>query len=62
MGFEMIVHNYKGNFIICRTLIVPGKYRVEEGKAVCLHDAFSWIKKLSFKKTIIEELKVFIIK
>ncbi|KAL8473654.1 hypothetical protein ACS0TY_030483 [Phlomoides rotata] len=52
MGVGIIIHDAEGEFISCRTIVVPGVFRVDEGEAMGLLEAFSWIKQLGFERVI----------
>ncbi|KAL8473140.1 hypothetical protein ACS0TY_030102 [Phlomoides rotata] len=54
MGFGMIIHDDKGEFVACRSIVTPGVFRVDEGEAMGMLEALSWVKQLGFEKIIIE--------
>ncbi|KAL8517289.1 hypothetical protein ACS0TY_015501 [Phlomoides rotata] len=46
MGVNMILRDDVEGFVACRTLVVDGTWRVDEGEAIGLYEALSWIKGL----------------
>lgn len=54
MGFVIVLHNEWGRHLFSRTHVMPGTYLPEEGEAIGLHEALSWIKDLGISRVIIE--------
>ncbi|KAL8511483.1 hypothetical protein ACS0TY_018036 [Phlomoides rotata] len=54
MGVGIIIHDAEGEFVSCRTIVVPGVFRVDEGEVMGLLKALSWIKQLGFERVIFE--------
>ncbi|KAL8501568.1 hypothetical protein ACS0TY_020910 [Phlomoides rotata] len=54
MGLGMIIHDDSGEFVSCRSLVIPCAFRVEEGEVMGLLEALSWIKQLGLHKVKIE--------
>lgn len=50
----MILRDRCGNFVATRVSCIPGNMRVEEGEAMGLHEALSWIEDLGYSKVIFE--------
>ncbi|KAL8540603.1 hypothetical protein ACS0TY_002017 [Phlomoides rotata] len=50
MGIGMIIHDDSGSFVSCRSLVIPGVFRVDEGEAMSLLEALSWIKQLGLQR------------
>ncbi|KAL8486662.1 hypothetical protein ACS0TY_023381 [Phlomoides rotata] len=54
MVFGIIIHDEYGNHFFSRTHVMPGIYRPEEGEAIGLYEALSWIKDLGLSRVIVE--------
>ncbi|KAL8481462.1 hypothetical protein ACS0TY_027826 [Phlomoides rotata] len=54
MGIKMIIHDEDDIFMGCRSLVVPGIYRVDEGEAMGLLEALSWLRQLGLQRVRIE--------
>ncbi|KAL8495142.1 hypothetical protein ACS0TY_019348 [Phlomoides rotata] len=54
MSIGMVIHNDSGEFVACRSLVIPGIYKVEEGEAMRLLEALLWLKQLSLQRVQIE--------
>ncbi|KAL8524201.1 hypothetical protein ACS0TY_013970 [Phlomoides rotata] len=54
MGFGMVIRDSNGVHIFSRTLAMSGVYAPEEGEAIGLFEALSWIKELDIRNVEIE--------
>ncbi|XP_057775034.1 uncharacterized protein LOC130994015 [Salvia miltiorrhiza] len=54
MGLGMVVRNHHGEFVVGRSIILPGCRSVEEGELIGIKEALSWIKELGFLKGVLE--------
>ncbi|KAL8470914.1 hypothetical protein ACS0TY_033480 [Phlomoides rotata] len=54
MGLGVIIHDERGHHLFSRSHVMPGLYEPEEGEAIGLHEALSWIKDLGVTKVVIE--------
>ncbi|KAL8472557.1 hypothetical protein ACS0TY_029673 [Phlomoides rotata] len=54
MGFGTIIHDDNGDFVVCRSLVIPGVFRVDMGEAMGLLEVLSWVKQLGFQHAKIE--------
>lgn len=50
----VMIFDDRGKQVISRTLLLVGNYRPEEGEAIMLFEALSWIKDMSLERVIIE--------
>lgn len=54
IGLGIIVRDDQGIFVVTRVVRLPGKLHVDEGEAMGLHEALSWIKNLGFQRVVVE--------
>lgn len=54
IGLGFTIHDERDNHIFSRNHVMPGSYKPEEGEAIGLHEALSWIKELRLERAIIE--------
>ncbi|KAL8488022.1 hypothetical protein ACS0TY_024339 [Phlomoides rotata] len=54
MGFGMVIRDNNGVHFFNHTLAMPGVYAPEEGEAIGLFEALSWIKELDIRNVEIE--------
>ncbi|XP_073049734.1 uncharacterized protein [Primulina eburnea] len=50
----MVVRDFNGSFIICKTSLHHGTALVKEAEALAIHEALSWIKGMGHDKVIVE--------
>ncbi|KAL8515507.1 hypothetical protein ACS0TY_014262 [Phlomoides rotata] len=54
MGMGIILHDDRGHHFLSRSHVMPGLYEPEEGEAIGLHEALSWIKDLRVSRVVVE--------
>ncbi|KAL8492154.1 hypothetical protein ACS0TY_023692 [Phlomoides rotata] len=54
MGLGFVIRDWLGEFIIGRSLILPGYYTADVGEAYGVYEALSWIKMLNMDNVVIE--------
>ncbi|XP_057809148.1 uncharacterized protein LOC131023623 [Salvia miltiorrhiza] len=54
LGIGIVIRNHLGEFVLGKTIILPGCRSVEEGELVGIKEALSWIKGLGYEKGVIE--------
>ncbi|KAL8513872.1 hypothetical protein ACS0TY_013114 [Phlomoides rotata] len=54
MGIGLTLWNSSGNHVNSRTLALPGLYAPDEGEAIGLFEALTWLSKLDLRNVLIE--------
>ncbi|KAL8491613.1 hypothetical protein ACS0TY_023274 [Phlomoides rotata] len=54
MGLGMVLRDDHGDFIVGRSLVLPGCYAVDVSEAYGVYEALSWIKHLGVHSVVIE--------
>ncbi|KAL8518457.1 hypothetical protein ACS0TY_009727 [Phlomoides rotata] len=54
MGINMVLRDDNGEFIACKSLVIPGVYAVGLGEAIGVYEALSWIKGLGMERVVVE--------
>ncbi|KAL8483014.1 hypothetical protein ACS0TY_025898 [Phlomoides rotata] len=54
MCIDIVIHDDNGEFVACRSLVIPGIYKVEEGEAMRLLEPLLWLKQLGLQRVQVE--------